>query len=64
MAPRPGRVDTVYPVPLALERSQPMKHQTVFLELKLALLERIRSTSGMKTDLDLLQKLSRTSAQD
>jgi NitT/TauT family transport system ATP-binding protein len=63
MAPRPGRVDTVYPVPLPLERSQSMKHHGAFLELKMALLERIRSTSGMKTDLDLLQKLSRTSAQ-
>ena len=63
MAPRPGRVDTVYPVPLGLERSQAMKHHSAFLELKMALLERIRSTSGMKTDLDLLQKLSRTAAQ-
>jgi NitT/TauT family transport system ATP-binding protein len=63
MAPRPGRVDTVYPVPLPLERSQSMKLSGGFLELKMALLERIRSTSGMKTDLDLLQKLSRTSAQ-
>ena len=63
MAPRPGRVDTVYPVPLTLERSQSMKHHGAFLELKMALLERIRSTSGMKTDLDLLHKLSRTSAQ-
>ncbi len=63
MAPRPGRVDTVYPVPLPLERSQSMKHHSAFLELKMALLERIRSTSGMKTDLDLLQKLSRTAAQ-
>jgi NitT/TauT family transport system ATP-binding protein len=63
MAPRPGRVDTVYPVPLTLERSQSMKHLSAFLELKMALLERIRSTSGMKTDLDLLQRLSRTAAQ-
>jgi NitT/TauT family transport system ATP-binding protein len=63
MAPRPGRVDTVYPVPLTLERSQSMKYLSAFLELKLALLERIRSTSGIKTDLDLLQRLSRTTAQ-
>ncbi|HTB65605.1 MAG TPA: ABC transporter ATP-binding protein [Steroidobacteraceae bacterium] len=63
MAPRPGRVDTVYPVPLPQERSQSMKHLGAFLELKMALLERIRSTSGMKTDLDLLQKLSRTATQ-
>jgi len=64
MAPRPGRVDTVYAVPLTQERSQSMKHQSAFLELKRAILERIRATSGMKTDLELLQRLSRTAAKD
>jgi NitT/TauT family transport system ATP-binding protein len=64
MAPRPGRVDTVYAVPLTQERSQSMKHQSAFLELKTAILERIRATSGMKTDLELLQRLSRTAAKD
>jgi NitT/TauT family transport system ATP-binding protein len=59
MAPRPGRIDTVYAVPLSQERSQSMKHQAPFLELKMAILERIRETSGMKTDLELLQRLSR-----
>ena len=63
MAPRPGRVDTVYAVPLTQERSQSMKHQSAFLELKRAILERIRATSGMKTDLELLQRLSRTAAK-
>jgi NitT/TauT family transport system ATP-binding protein len=63
MAPRPGRVDTVYEVPLDLPRSQPMKHQGPFLDLKAAILERIRATSGMKTDLALLHRLSRTTAQ-
>jgi NitT/TauT family transport system ATP-binding protein len=63
MAPRPGRVDTVYAVPLTQERSQSMKHQSAFLELKSAILERIRATSGMKTDLELLQRLSRTTAK-
>jgi NitT/TauT family transport system ATP-binding protein len=63
MAPRPGRVDTVYAVPLTQERSQSMKHQSAFLELKAAILERIRATSGMKTDLELLQRLSRTTAK-
>ena len=62
MAPRPGRVDTVYAVPLAPERSQEMKLQSAFLGLKTAVLERIRATSGMKTDLELLQRLSRTTA--
>jgi NitT/TauT family transport system ATP-binding protein len=63
MAPRPGRVDTVYSVPLTQERSQSMKHHSKFLELKTAILERIRATSGMKTDLELLQRLSRKTAQ-
>jgi NitT/TauT family transport system ATP-binding protein len=63
MAPRPGRIDTVYEVPLTQERSQSMKHQSAFLEMKVAILERIRATSGMKTDLELLQRLSRTTAQ-
>jgi NitT/TauT family transport system ATP-binding protein len=40
-----------------------MKHHREFLELKTAILERIRSTSGMKTDLELLQRLSRKTAQ-
>jgi NitT/TauT family transport system ATP-binding protein len=63
MAPRPGRVDTVYAVPLTQERSQSMKNQSAFLQLKTAILERIRATSGMKTDLELLQRLSRTAAK-
>ncbi len=64
MAPRPGRVDTVYAVPLGKDRCQPMKHNSAFLELRTAILERIRTTSGMKTDLELLQRLSRTAARD
>jgi NitT/TauT family transport system ATP-binding protein len=63
MAPRPGRIDTVYDVPLTQQRSQSMKHDSAFLEMKIAILERIRATSGMKTDLELLQRLSRTTAQ-
>jgi len=63
MAPRPGRVDTVYAVPLPKERNQSMKHNGAFLELKSQILERIRSTSGMKTDLELLQRLSRTTTE-
>jgi len=52
MAPRPGRIDTVY------ERSQDMKLAPEFLALKREILERIRETSGMKTDFELLRKLS------
>ena len=60
MAPRPGRIDTIYDVPLPAERTQDMKHAPEFLSLKRTILDRIRETSGMKTDLDLLDQLSRT----
>ena len=62
MAPRPGRVDTVYEVPLPAQRQQDMKHTPEFLALKREILARIRETSGMKTDLDLLEKLNRPAA--
>jgi NitT/TauT family transport system ATP-binding protein len=62
MAPRPGRVDTVYEVPLPAQRHQDMKHAPEFLALKREILARIRETSGMKTDLDLLEKLNRSAA--
>ncbi len=58
MAPRPGRIDTVYEVPLSHKRTQDMRLSPEFLQLKRQVLERIRETSGMKTDLDLLEKLS------
>ncbi len=60
MAPRPGRIDTIYEVPLPTHRTQDMKHAPEFLSLKREILDRIRETSGMKTDLDLLAQLSRT----
>ncbi len=60
MAPRPGRVDTVYDVPLPAQRHQDMKHTPEFLALKREILARIRETSGMKTDLELLEKLNRS----
>ncbi len=58
MAPRPGRIDTVYEVPLPAERRQEMKLAPEFLRLKREILDRIRETSGMKTDLELLERLS------
>jgi NitT/TauT family transport system ATP-binding protein len=59
MAPRPGRIDSIYEVPLPARREQAMKHAPDFLALKGRILERIRATSGMRTDAALLQKLSR-----
>jgi NitT/TauT family transport system ATP-binding protein len=58
MAPRPGRIDSVYEVPLPRRRSQDMKHAPPFLQLRMRILERIRETSGIKTDLELLGRLS------
>jgi NitT/TauT family transport system ATP-binding protein len=58
MAPRPGRIDTIYQVPLPKEREQDMKHTPEFLRLKKEILARIRETSGMKTDQDMLDQLN------
>ncbi|WP_314408091.1 ABC transporter ATP-binding protein [Pseudomonas kuykendallii] len=60
MAPRPGRIDSVYEVPLPAERHQDMKLSAEFLALKREILNRIRETSGMSTDLELLEQLSRS----
>ncbi len=62
LAPRPGRIDTIYDVPLPAERDQDMKHARGFLDMKKEILERIRETSGMKTDAALLGQLSRRTA--
>jgi NitT/TauT family transport system ATP-binding protein len=58
MAPRPGRIDSIHEVPLPAARRQDMKTAPEFLQLRARILARIRETSGMKTDLELLQKLS------
>ncbi len=64
MAPRPGRIDTVYPVPLPDLRTQDMKLAPEFLNLKREVLTRIRATSGMQTDFELLEKLSHAASTD
>lgn len=58
MAPRPGRIDSIYTVPLPAEREQDMKHTPEFLALKKEILARIKETSGMKTDYDMLDQLN------
>ena len=59
MQPRPGRIHSIYPVPLPAQREQDMKHSLPFRELKAEILARIRESSGISTDLELLAKLSR-----
>jgi NitT/TauT family transport system ATP-binding protein len=63
MAPRPGRIDTIYDVPFGDQRTQDLKHAPEFLSLKRDILDRIRETSGMKTDLEQLQRLSGATAE-
>lgn len=63
MAPRPGRIDTIYEVPFGDQRTQDLKHAPEFLSLKRDILDRIRETSGMKTDLEQLQRLSGATAE-
>ncbi len=58
MAPRPGRIDSIYKVLMPAQRSQDMKLSPEFTALKREILGCIRETSGMQTDLDQLQKLT------
>jgi len=62
MAPRPGRIDSVYEVPLPAVRHQDMKLEPAFIELKRQILARIRETSGVQTDLDQLARLTEGAA--
>jgi NitT/TauT family transport system ATP-binding protein len=59
MQPRPGRIHSIYKVPLPARRDQDMKHSAPFRELRAEILARIRESSGMSTDLELLDKLNR-----
>ena len=62
MQPRPGRIHSIYPVPLPADRHQDMKHTNEFRALKAEILARIRESSGMATDHDLLGKLNQAGA--
>ncbi len=60
MAPRPGRIDSIVEVPFGIERNQDLKLAPEFTAIKRQILQRIRETSGIKTDLEQLEKLTRT----
>lgn len=62
MAPRPGRIDSIFNVDLPEKRNQNMKHSAQFLEQKKQILARIRETAGMHTDYELLERMSKQSA--
>ena len=59
MAPRPGRIDSVVDVPFGRMRDQELKATPEFLGIKRQILHRIRETSGMKTDIEQLEQLSK-----
>lgn len=61
MAPQPGRIDSIYNVPLppAGQRHLDMKLAPEFLSLKKEILQRIRATARVHIDVSLLDKLTR-----
>ncbi len=62
MEPRPGRIHSIYPVPLHALRAQEMKHGAPFRGLKAEILQRIRESAGVATDLDLLDQICSTAS--
>jgi NitT/TauT family transport system ATP-binding protein len=63
MAPRPGRIDSIYQVNLPAQRNQDMKHSPQFLQQKKEILTRIRETAGMHTDYELLERMTQQAQQ-
>jgi NitT/TauT family transport system ATP-binding protein len=63
MAPRPGRIDSIYQVTLPAQRNQDMKHSPQFLQQKKEILTRIRETAGMHTDYELLERMTQQAQQ-
>jgi NitT/TauT family transport system ATP-binding protein len=61
LAPGPGRVDSVWTIegPPALERSRELKRTPEFVAMEGRILDRIRATSGTRSDLTALQRLTR-----
>jgi NitT/TauT family transport system ATP-binding protein len=64
LAPGPGRIDSTWAIdlPPALERTQDLKLAPEFLSIKRGILERIRATSGMQSDLAALKRLTARAA--
>ncbi|WP_045836422.1 ABC transporter ATP-binding protein [Hyphomicrobium sp. 99] len=50
MSPHPGRIDTIYDVPLPPTRNELMRVDPKFLQLKRTVMERIRETVGLSMD--------------
>ena len=59
LAPGPGHIDSVWRIelPPALQRTQELKLSAEFLAMERRILDRIRATSGLQTDLEALRRL-------
>lgn len=62
LAPNPGRVDSIHEIPWPRARTQDLKLTPEFVALKGAILGRIRATTGVHADQDLLKSLTERSA--
>ncbi len=60
LAPRPGRIDSMWPtgLPAALGRTLAIKRTPTFLALEGQILDRIRATSGLRSDAEALRRLT------
>jgi NitT/TauT family transport system ATP-binding protein len=60
LAPGPGHIDSIWrtDLPPALERTQDLKRSPEFLAMERRIVDRIRATSGMQSDLPALQRLT------
>jgi NitT/TauT family transport system ATP-binding protein len=60
LAPGPGRIDSVWPIdlPPALARTQDLKRSPEFLAQERQILDRIRATSGLQSDLQAFHRLT------
>jgi NitT/TauT family transport system ATP-binding protein len=60
LAPDPGHIDSVWRIglPPALQRTQDLKRSADFLAMESRILDRIRATSGLQSDLEALRRLT------
>jgi NitT/TauT family transport system ATP-binding protein len=58
--PDPGHIDSVWRIglPPALQRTQDLKRSADFLAVERRILDRIRATSGLQSDLEALHRLT------
>jgi NitT/TauT family transport system ATP-binding protein len=62
LAPRPGRIDSVFPVALPGLRHPDLKLAPEFIALKRQIVHRIRETCGITTDLAALERIAMRTA--